>query len=210
LRLNRVFLFGCMALSLGACSLAGTIQTHMITPAKTNQVATTTFPTPSLTPISISEQVFTPTYTTAPLQPIVTSEVINITSIMPSETLTITIVYDNYQSDQRLSTAWGFSTLIEYGDYSLLFDTGGDGQILMENMRTLGIDPTRIDSVVLSHAHDDHTGGLSLYWILVSSRWCTCCLPSRLPSNAPLKDPHKLARFFQDNPLLRDYGPLEK
>jgi len=59
-----------------------------------------------------------------------------------------------------LSTAWGFSALVEYGDYSLLFDTGGDGQILMENMRLLGIDPSQIDSVVLSHAHEDHTGGL--------------------------------------------------
>ena len=31
----------------------------------------------------------------------------------------------------------------------------------MENMRILGIDPSQIDGVVLSHAHDDHTGGLT-------------------------------------------------
>jgi 7,8-dihydropterin-6-yl-methyl-4-(beta-D-ribofuranosyl)aminobenzene 5'-phosphate synthase len=31
----------------------------------------------------------------------------------------------------------------------------------MENMRILGTDPTHIESVVLSHAHGDHTGGLS-------------------------------------------------
>jgi 7,8-dihydropterin-6-yl-methyl-4-(beta-D-ribofuranosyl)aminobenzene 5'-phosphate synthase len=30
----------------------------------------------------------------------------------------------------------------------------------MKNMRILGIDPTQIESVVLSHAHGDHTGGL--------------------------------------------------
>lgn len=33
--------------------------------------------------------------------------------------------------------------------------------MLVENMRILGIDPAQIESVVLSHAHGDHTGGLS-------------------------------------------------
>jgi 7,8-dihydropterin-6-yl-methyl-4-(beta-D-ribofuranosyl)aminobenzene 5'-phosphate synthase len=60
-----------------------------------------------------------------------------------------------------LKSAWGFSALVEYRDHTLLFDTGGDGPSLMENMRILGIDPTQIKSVVLSHAHGDHTGGLS-------------------------------------------------
>lgn len=77
--------------------------------------------------------------------------------------LTITIVYDNSQYDQRLKSDWGFSALVQYRDHNLLFDTGGDGQILMTNLRILGIDPTRIDRVVLSHAHDDHTGGLASF-----------------------------------------------
>jgi 7,8-dihydropterin-6-yl-methyl-4-(beta-D-ribofuranosyl)aminobenzene 5'-phosphate synthase len=75
--------------------------------------------------------------------------------------LTIIVVYDNNVFDQRLKTAWGFSALVEYHDHTLLFDTGGDGLMLMENMRILGIDPTRIESVVLSHIHGDHTAGLS-------------------------------------------------
>ena len=73
----------------------------------------------------------------------------------------ITVVYDNNPYDQRLAPAWGFSALVEYRDHILLFDTGGDGRILMENIRILGVDPTRIDIVVLSHAHEDHTGGLT-------------------------------------------------
>ncbi|OGN89537.1 MAG: hypothetical protein A2Y88_14370 [Chloroflexi bacterium RBG_13_48_10] len=83
--------------------------------------------------------------------------------MLTTETITITVVYDNNPYDHRLSTAWGFSALVEYWNHTLLFDTGGDGNILMENMRILGIDPTRIDSVVLSHAHDDHTGGLAAF-----------------------------------------------
>jgi 7,8-dihydropterin-6-yl-methyl-4-(beta-D-ribofuranosyl)aminobenzene 5'-phosphate synthase len=77
------------------------------------------------------------------------------------QSITITIVFDNNVYDPRLKTAWGFSALIEYLDQRLLFDTGGDGQILLENMRLLGIDPNQIEAVVLSHAHGDHTGGLS-------------------------------------------------
>ena len=77
-----------------------------------------------------------------------------------TRSLTITIVFDNNAFDQRLKSAWGFSALVEHSGNTLLFDTGGDGQILMENMRILGIDPAQIEGVVLSHTHDDHTGGL--------------------------------------------------
>ncbi|MBN2549015.1 MAG: MBL fold metallo-hydrolase [Anaerolineales bacterium] len=75
--------------------------------------------------------------------------------------LSITVIYDNNPYDKRLKTAWGFSALVEYGGEKILFDTGGDGATLLENMRILMIDPTHIDRVVLSHAHGDHTGGLS-------------------------------------------------
>jgi 7,8-dihydropterin-6-yl-methyl-4-(beta-D-ribofuranosyl)aminobenzene 5'-phosphate synthase len=74
----------------------------------------------------------------------------------------ITIVYDNCMSKPGLRTGWGFSSLIET-DYAppLLFDTGADGAALLDNMRKLGIDPGRIGIIVISHAHGDHTGGLS-------------------------------------------------
>jgi 7,8-dihydropterin-6-yl-methyl-4-(beta-D-ribofuranosyl)aminobenzene 5'-phosphate synthase len=70
------------------------------------------------------------------------------------------MVYDNNPFNPHLKTAWGFSALVEYRDQVVLFDTGGDGQILLENMQTLGIDVGRIQSIVLSHGHEDHTGGL--------------------------------------------------
>jgi 7,8-dihydropterin-6-yl-methyl-4-(beta-D-ribofuranosyl)aminobenzene 5'-phosphate synthase len=69
----------------------------------------------------------------------------------------ITTVYDNTALDPNLASAWGFACLV--GD-DLLFDTGGNGQKLLFNMERLGIDPAGIRTVVLSHAHGDHTGGL--------------------------------------------------
>jgi len=80
---------------------------------------------------------------------------------MPS--LTVTILYNNIASDQRLQTDWGFAALVEYQNEILLFDTGGNGSILLRNMRTMGVDPLRIQDVVLSHAHSDHTGGLNVF-----------------------------------------------
>ncbi len=74
--------------------------------------------------------------------------------------LTITIVFDNNPYDERLRTSWGFAALAEHQNQILLFDTGGDGLILLENMRILGINTSDIQGVMLSHAHNDHTGGL--------------------------------------------------
>jgi metal-dependent hydrolase (beta-lactamase superfamily II)/CubicO group peptidase (beta-lactamase class C family) len=75
--------------------------------------------------------------------------------------LRITILYDNIAYDPRLKTEWGFAALVEYGNANLLFDTGGDGQTLLGNLQILGIDPTLVEAVVLSHSHADHTAGLT-------------------------------------------------
>ena len=74
----------------------------------------------------------------------------------------ITIIYDNTAFKQELIADWGFSCLVEKENTpKILFDTGGDGKVLLSNMEKLGIDPLSIDEVFISHAHFDHTGGLS-------------------------------------------------
>jgi 7,8-dihydropterin-6-yl-methyl-4-(beta-D-ribofuranosyl)aminobenzene 5'-phosphate synthase len=79
-------------------------------------------------------------------------------SMVPS--VTLTILYDNNTYDNSLRTAWGFSCLIESEGKTILFDTGGDGQVLLNNMGVLEKDPKTIEIIVLSHIHGDHTGGL--------------------------------------------------
>lgn len=83
---------------------------------------------------------------------------------MPEQTtdssLKITIVYENTLDNPDLIAGWGFAALIEYGGHILLFDTGADGEALLRNMAALAIDPLTIETVILSHNHWDHTGGL--------------------------------------------------
>jgi 7,8-dihydropterin-6-yl-methyl-4-(beta-D-ribofuranosyl)aminobenzene 5'-phosphate synthase len=54
---------------------------------------------------------------------------------------------------------WGLSVLIEKDGRGILLDTG-ETISAAQNAETLGIDLTEIDTIVLSHGHYDHTGGL--------------------------------------------------
>jgi 7,8-dihydropterin-6-yl-methyl-4-(beta-D-ribofuranosyl)aminobenzene 5'-phosphate synthase len=74
---------------------------------------------------------------------------------------TITCITEN--TAMRGSSFWGehgLSFLIETADGRLLFDTGQTSAVLLHNMALLGLSPQDIDAVALSHAHNDHTGGL--------------------------------------------------
>jgi 7,8-dihydropterin-6-yl-methyl-4-(beta-D-ribofuranosyl)aminobenzene 5'-phosphate synthase len=97
-------------------------------------------------------------------------------------------VYDNNPFDNRLRPAWGFSCLIRVPRKTILFDTGGDGSTLLHNMRQLEIDPGEVDTVVLSHIHGDHVGGLSGF--LEENSAVTVYLPQSFPKS--FKDEVKL------------------
>lgn len=72
----------------------------------------------------------------------------------------LTILFDNTTTDSLLKPKWGFAALVEYGGHTLLFDTGADGSILLDNMRQLGVKPESIEAIIFSHEHSDHIGGL--------------------------------------------------
>jgi len=72
----------------------------------------------------------------------------------------VTIIYDNETSRKDLRADWGFSCLVETHGKRILFDTGAKGDILLDNMKKLNIEPSSVDAVFISHADWDHTGGL--------------------------------------------------
>ena len=73
----------------------------------------------------------------------------------------ITILYDAFGDRPGLVRDWGFAALIEFGGKRILFDTGNDAATFERNVRALHADLRRLDFVVVSHRHGDHTGGLS-------------------------------------------------
>jgi len=74
--------------------------------------------------------------------------------------LRFTILYDNYLYKEGTKPDWGFSCLIEGMEKTILFDTGTQPEILMHNIEALDVDLKKVEQVVISHNHGDHTGGL--------------------------------------------------
>ncbi len=75
---------------------------------------------------------------------------------------TVTILSDNYVSELFSCLAeHGFSAYIETTEGCYLFDTGR-GAVVIKNADALGVDLTRLDAIIISHGHYDHTGGLEL------------------------------------------------
>ena len=73
--------------------------------------------------------------------------------------LRITTLSENSAGAGSLLAEWGLSILVETDDINILFDTG-QSISAGYNADTIGIDLSKIDKIVLSHGHFDHTGGL--------------------------------------------------
>ncbi len=109
--------------------------------------------------------------------------------------VTLISVYDNYQVDTRLTTAWGFATIIKMPQELILFDTGGDSEILLSNMERLGINLNSIKKVVISHIHGDHVGGLEGF--LEKNSNVTVFIPYSFPQSIKNMITEKGARFVE-------------
>jgi len=73
--------------------------------------------------------------------------------------LQITTLSENTAGLGGLMAEWGLSILVESDQINILFDTG-QSLSASYNAGQMGINLSRIDKIVLSHGHFDHTGGL--------------------------------------------------
>ena len=75
--------------------------------------------------------------------------------------LRITVLADDTVAARSARGEHGLCFHIEAGNRRILFDTG-QGLVLADNAQALGIDLGAIDTLVLSHGHYDHTGGMPI------------------------------------------------
>lgn len=73
----------------------------------------------------------------------------------------VTILYDAFGKSPTMTKDWGYSALVEYGGKRILFDTGNNPKIFAKNVKAAGVDLKKLDFVVISHRHLDHTAGLN-------------------------------------------------
>jgi len=98
------------------------------------------------------------------------------------------IVFDNYQANEKLESFWGFGCMI---DDDFLFDTGNNGRALVRNMVKMGFNIEKLNYLFISHPHWDHIGGIDS--IVDINRNLTLFLPDSL-SSLYIRDLKRLAK----------------
>ena len=61
----------------------------------------------------------------------------------------VKILCDNTSVKTKIMPDWGFAALIEHRGHKILFDTGGDAQVLAANMKAMGLEPKQIEIIVI-------------------------------------------------------------
>lgn len=74
----------------------------------------------------------------------------------------ITILVENTTPMPGFYGEYGFAALVTVDEQTYLFDTGS-ADALFQNAAAAGIDLSRIDDLIISHGHFDHTGGVMAF-----------------------------------------------
>ncbi len=100
----------------------------------------------------------------------------------------IKILFDNTTK----GSLWGFSLYLE--EYKLLFDTGSNGRVLLENMKNLRVSVKDIEYLFISHSHWDHIGGIDS--VLELNKNITMFVPNSLSKHF-IKDLKSLTKKLE-------------
>lgn len=71
----------------------------------------------------------------------------------------IILIENSPSDDSRIFNEHGLSVYVETGNHRLLLDSGST-DAFAANAKVLGVDLKSIDTVILSHGHYDHSGGI--------------------------------------------------
>ena len=80
----------------------------------------------------------------------------------------VQVLIDNiegYCCSRKLFGEWGLSVYVEFEGKRYLLDTGAS-HLFAKNAGVMGVDLTKVDIGILSHAHYDHANGLAKFFAL--------------------------------------------
>jgi 7,8-dihydropterin-6-yl-methyl-4-(beta-D-ribofuranosyl)aminobenzene 5'-phosphate synthase len=77
----------------------------------------------------------------------------------------IACLVDDRASDDRFEAEHGLSFYIETKHHKILFDLG-QTDLFSRNAKRLGLDLSQVDTVIISHGHYDHGGGLQRFFAI--------------------------------------------
>ena len=94
---------------------------------------------------------------------------------------------ENELGESGCEAAHGLSFYVETDNHKLLFDTS-PSEVVLQNAQKLGVNLATVDTVILSHGHYDHSGGIlpfveinpraKIYMQYNASRPCNRWFPS--------------------------------
>lgn len=61
------------------------------------------------------------------------------------------------------SGSGGNATLVQVGSTKVLVDAGFSGRDLARRLERIGVEPDRVDAIVITHDHGDHTRGMGVF-----------------------------------------------
>ena len=114
----------------------------------------------------------------------------------------IVTLLENKTTSGALRCEHGLSLYIETEKHRILFDSGAS-DAFAENARTLGVDLAAVDIAFLSHAHNDHCGGLLTF--LELNRTAKVYLQKEAFGAYYVVTPEKCA-FIGLDPKLHDFA----
>ena len=74
--------------------------------------------------------------------------------------LEIRVIYDNTSAREDVPADWGFSSVVTFRGLRALFDSGTKPVLFLANLQRMGIEPSSIETAMISHQHPDHRNGV--------------------------------------------------
>jgi 7,8-dihydropterin-6-yl-methyl-4-(beta-D-ribofuranosyl)aminobenzene 5'-phosphate synthase len=108
--------------------------------------------------------------------------------------LRITSLVENAKAGDHLACEPGLSLLIEWRGKTILLDTGAS-EYFIDNADVLDKDLSKVDFVVLSHSHSDHSGGIR-----------TLCASTRKKFKLVMNPRFFEKKFIREGDFLRYIG----